>query len=159
MSVSIPKVMEDIYRSYPDINLKQRIYLDTAVREALETLLQEGRANALENAREDNPDIDEAEESEITGKFYVDNMTPDSVYEVARDVARFVMYTWHVVHKYDADKVGYHFVMTRNGAGVGFWDESEYPENGTYLDFVTEQLFAFPWHCELDGEAVSVYAA
>ncbi|MEV4575959.1 hypothetical protein AB0K16_22205 [Nonomuraea jabiensis] len=148
-------VVENVSKTYPSITDAQRAFIAGASLSAAEILVEDGRISAINNAREDNYNADT---SNIVRHFQTERITDESAYEIARDIARFVMHTWNVAEKFDADSVGYHFVMTRNGEGVSFKDDQRFPDGGSYLAFVTENLFGFPWHCEADETGVSIYA-
>lgn len=146
--------IEVVAKTYPDITEEQREYIAAAALSAAETLIEGGMISAVENAREDDFDADT---DSIKEMYSIEALTNESTYKIVRDGARIVMATWNVASKYDADSFGYHFVMTRNEEGVGFWDEARFPEGGKYLDMYAKRYMV--WHVDADENGVNVYAA
>ncbi|MEU4534372.1 hypothetical protein AB0G15_05855 [Streptosporangium sp. NPDC023825] len=136
--------------TYPNMTDEQNDFIQIASEHAMTSIATTGLNNAIENAREDGTD-----ESKVRDLFTLNNLTPDSAYEIVRDVARMVMHTWNIPPKYEAGQFGHDFVMTRNEEGCGYWDGG-YPNDGEYLTMIAKRFL--PWHCTADKGGIHVYA-
>jgi len=87
-------------------------------------------------------DYEEGEEQEFDAKYSVDDITPETMQSMKRDVKKFYEDNIDLINKsgLDDEQVGHDFWLTRHHHGTGFWDRDIPKEIGKKLTDASQKF-------------------